>query len=235
MPFLKIDSKDRSTGDPGNYNIELNSHIKGTNFRIFSVCLPRTYYNIPSNRNSITVDVGSGNQTVSITSKHYTYTSLASALETALQTLDPNISVSYDSTTAKITISDTVNFSIDYSESSIAPIIGLEQDKSGSSSYEMDGVLHLGGTRYIDIFSNTLSGLIHGRTYTSDNKGSWLLSVPMEVGFLENQEFSNDNSKNEYPNQDFDHIKSIDITLRNEYGDIIDFNGVNNSMIIHFD
>jgi len=113
---LIVDSRDRNSGSTSstNFTVNLKETLSDTcRVELDFPLIPATYYTVNSTNNLIVFNDGSTNQTATISSGNYSANALASAIQTAMQTLitaesDGNtVTVSYSSTTFAFTFAIT--------------------------------------------------------------------------------------------------------------------------------
>jgi hypothetical protein len=224
-----INSRDRATYFPNNSNSNFQVILPDTTpsgpakFRLFNISIPFTFYNVPSGRNAIVFNEGSGALTATITAGNYTIGSLVSAMKTALDSAGGDTyTCSYDYETGKITIASSGTFSLDHDETTIAPIIGLSQDKSSGASHVMDNHYNLlYGIQFLHLESNVLSSAPTWNTHTNSQTNEILRIMnrwePQDIIYLE--------LDNYLPLDINLPINAVDFTLRDELGNIVDLNG----------
>ncbi len=101
-----------------------------------------TLYNVKDDTRSFIINDGSI-KTATIPPGSYDVLALCSAIQTALNVVSSNFTVTYDSITMKITVSRTSVFSI-IGTSSLRLVMGYSQvDKTGATTYTADNVVNL--------------------------------------------------------------------------------------------
>lgn len=122
--FLFLNSRNTDYGSSANFTV--NFERSGIDFNDSEVAVgldyaifPNLLYPIRANRNKVVFNEGAGNLTATIAEGYYNSSNFPTALKTALDAagLD-TYTVTISSTTGKITIASTGNFSLDFSDTS---------------------------------------------------------------------------------------------------------------------
>lgn len=226
MTLLTVNSKDRVSGTPGSYRWDFHLAYSGiSKIAIKEIVIPNTYYNVSSDYNSFQFD----STTVTITAGYYTsFADIATALETALQVEDATFSVSYSSTTGKFTIARTTNFSIDLDGTTLGDIIGVNDGTySGTNSYTGNAVAILDPNVEITLHMKNLSVT---NTDYSDKRSSFVMSFPVKgtIGDVSVYDY-HDNPYVLTLNRPIA-MNNVYIEFRDRNDNVLDFNGINNSI-----
>ncbi len=201
--------------------------------RILSLELPNTIYYITAERGNNTINIGGVNKTIDDGS--YTQNDLA----TALSALVANISFTYSNSTGKMKITNTTgaNVTIQFTESgtdypSLGDILGFTNNitiGNGNSSIGQN-VVSEPSQSYLFLRINDFGNLINkNRRYVGKIILENVKSVSNEktggvnINILSNQyKFISNSIKFEQPTN----IPSLNISLEDEFGNIINLNGV---------
>ncbi len=201
--------------------------------RILSLELPNTIYYITAERGNNTINIGGVNKTIDDGS--YTQNDLA----TALSALVANISFTYSNSTGKMKITNTTgaNVTIQFTESgtdypSLGDILGFTNNitiSNGNSSIGQN-VVSEPSQSYLFLRINDFGNLINkNRRYVGKIILENVKSVSNEktggvnINILSNQyKFISNSIKFEQPTN----IPSLNISLEDEFGNIINLNGV---------
>lgn len=111
--------------DIQNNRIYLNEEIQGKHcLELFT--MNNNLYNVEATNNVIYIEA----TTLEIPPGNYNYVDLASTVETLLQTIDANFTFTYDTNTAKYTITNTTNFDLEFSNTinSAASLLGFTDE-----------------------------------------------------------------------------------------------------------
>lgn len=126
----------------GSCTINLGKSVQGR-YAIVNGYIQNTVYPVTDTTNNIRFTVSSTDCDAKITAGNYTPNSLAAALQTSMQPFAASMTVTYSAVTGKLTFAASPNFTITYSLTTIAPIIGLLADKSSNASQTMDAPINL--------------------------------------------------------------------------------------------
>jgi hypothetical protein len=251
---LVIDSRDRNIDDyPNNYNYQIDFdyiYKDILSVELVSANIPKSQYLITSTNNTIYFkDNGSAELTASIPIGNYTTTTLATALETAMNTVATNtFTVSVDTTlTNKFTItidvgtfellfnggSETYGLTtrIKYKNNSIGPIIGFQQsDKSGANTYTGDYQYDFNGPTYVLLNITDLENLygIHNNSITNS-----FTKIPLDTNNSDTYKFYK--SQNDYISKiEFSppiaKLTQFNIKFLNYNGTFYDFGGLEHTL-----
>ena len=117
MRTIWVDSRDRVTGSPCDFSIQLGHTLDTTDrphrMRVDHLRLPVTMPTITSQNNTFAVNIGSTTYTVTLPTKQYDSTSLPSTLQSLLTTaVAAGWNVSYDIYTVSMTIVCSSSFTV---------------------------------------------------------------------------------------------------------------------------
>lgn len=120
--FVIVRSRDRKPADNSHdFRVYFDRALSGTYF-FSSASIPRTWYTCDSTNNRIYFNENATDKTASITPGNYTTTSLATAVETALNNASSgfaNFSVAFSSATHKYTITSDQTFSLKFASNTL--------------------------------------------------------------------------------------------------------------------
>lgn len=166
-----INSKDRISGTSSNFLVNMNISIEYADYlQLLNVRIPNTFYNVNSYNNQITfIDNLSVTHTITIPNGSYNINNLLTAIQTALNAASALVfTLTYNSTTFKLTISTTDNFQLLFGSglNQLNYLLGFSSiDLNGANSYTSDLCVSL-SFNYIVIKIDEI-----GRTaYYSTNK-----------------------------------------------------------------
>ena len=175
--IIKISSKNRNIGIPGNFKI--NTPLIEGNYKLLSVFIANSSYNINEYNNKIywSEDGGATTLQSQIVEGYYDIFKLVTALENALNNVSlNNYSVTYNSITNKLTISANVNFMLLFVNKfdSIGEIIGFESEinTNNNTSHTSQNFVNLDNVLSYNIDINGISNIIY------DNFNSCSFIVP---------------------------------------------------------
>lgn len=177
--MLTVNSKDRVSGTSGNFLIKNMRFRKVTSFKIDYISLPYSWYNINSNNNQIMIN---GSTVVTITSGQYNATSLASALQTALQAVDATFTVTYSTITGMYTIARSTVFVLNLSSASFTMRRQLgfnaKSDTASAISQTSDSYANLQNSNSISLHCELLAKFLDD--IITDFRTDYLLSIPID-------------------------------------------------------
>lgn len=185
---LIIDSTNCDLSD-GRYiltNMGLNEN--NVKFKLDKIIIPYSFYSISNERSNNTVVLTShpsgGPDTLTLTDGNYTIASLKTELETKLQAIDANFSVSYSSTKSKITITNSSgNFVINFDSSTANKILGFPSSGSSTAaaSYTAPYTFSINDMDYIYLCSNILN-----HSYLNSKYSDVVCVIPITEGIDNN-------------------------------------------------
>jgi len=232
--YLYISSRDKivPSDTSSSFKVHLNHPIEGKhwiNLSYFSVM--NTIYNVTSENNNITVDVGGTPYNAVIPIGSYNITSLTGALKSALDNNGSLLTyaVSYSDTTFLITISAGSSFSLLFgtSKNQINEVIGFEpQDTNAATSVT--------GSYAIDLHSPILFVRINelGSQYNASNHDDRMtFVVPVQVNSGDMITYT---EKSAYDQQKLINnrvISEMKITILDKNNKVVDLHGAEVTMI----
>lgn len=254
MPIIKeriravINSKDRNiplTETSGDFTYSFNRNINRiTDIVIESVQIPYTFYSFTSSNNVLRLNY-SGINSITISPGNYNTSSLAAEIKSKLDTLlSITSTVLFSFTTMKYTISTGASPITIYSStdtgapdalSTASTYLGFRQNSSAATSVTSDTVVKINGPDYISICSSFLSKPVYNKTtYANNTYDDVLLTIPINTGpggiiISDSTHTIKYSYKYEIKTTDI-----IDIQIKDDLGNILDFNGIDISMQIIF-
>jgi hypothetical protein len=236
-----INSKDRKnplTEITSNFTWSFNKNInRVSEILIKSVQIPFSFYVINSTNNYFIIN----STTITISNGNYTATSLILELINKINAgIGGNTVITYSSQTLKLTISNDNNIQIrahnpGVTNSPLSKLLGFLVDSLSNTTIIADSAMNISGPNYISIDSQFLTRPIQNKTlYSDDNLQTSLLAVPVHTSFgdiitLEPNLPIRLNYKISINTSDI-----IDIKLLDEFGNIINLNGLDWAMQIIF-
>ena len=223
-----IDSKEIGATDYSDFTYRGQQYwnISAYGYAVNWISVPYTWYSVRSTNNSFVFTEGAGNLTATITPGNYTAAQLVTELKTQLDAAGAlTYTVSYSSSTGKLTISAGSNFTIESTDASFtAAFTGFTTDRSGASSYAADNVLQL-TDRYILLKSN-----VAPNDYVENGlRDSIMAFIPVNVATNEVINYQpNSRQVNYFDPEGKSHsrINSIQFKLEHVDGEKVDLNGV---------
>jgi hypothetical protein len=232
---LLISSKDRQAGESTHdFSVRFNPTLfegKQWKYQVEQILLPRFFYPINSNNNTLDFKDSGGNiGQVVLTPGEYSYATFATALKAALEaaaTAVDTYTVSVDTTTFLITISTGGNFELTLSTSTMNDVLGFgTTNLTGAATYTASKIFKLDGDDVVLVQSNIGQELINtnGRyrvlqTMVNDkNFGEFLTIQQMNVS----------NFIDVLP----DDLSNIRIKVTDQSGTLLDLNGQEINIIL---
>lgn len=230
-----IDSRLRDNGTVSNFTYSLKWPIAQPNsFAVESVQLFNTAYTINDyNYMFYWTDSASVAHNSTLTKGNYTATSLASHIQTIMNTEDTSAGDTYTvtvpSVSGKMTIAnDTNNFQLRFNTTtnSVAKTLGFtETAKTGAQTYTGDNVVKL-NTRYYLIYGDV--GIQN--TYSANELTNILAYVPNNVNFGDMIDYQPELAKSFKVTEK--ELSRLKIYIKDDNGNLVDLNGVDWSMNI---
>lgn len=188
--LIKVSSAARSTGTPSSFTIHLTNKLHGR-YRLAQAYVPNTAYNITASTATLGFYEDAADKSCSITPGYYTATNIAPAIKAALDAASGGyntFTVTVSTITGKMTIAAGNAFSIVYSTSTIADLLGFTADSATATSVTADYALALQGDLSFNILINSQSSIINaagnGFTYMiphgPESLGSWTMYEPID-------------------------------------------------------
>jgi hypothetical protein len=234
----RIDSAKRlnpSTETTSNFTYSLNENTKRvTGYIIESITIPFTFYEINSSNNVITFNNGA--TTITIPPGHYTASSFTTTLKGLMDIAfgDSTTTVSYSDSTYKLTIARGTPFIVDsyisVPASTGSGIIGFNVSSTNSTTNTGDSTINISGPTHVNIASAYLTNYLSNKMRFVDNTYSnVLLSIPILIQPGNDITLVNNMPVSIVLSGKFDIMKNdiIDISIRDPYNNVLDFNGRN--------
>jgi hypothetical protein len=198
---------------------------------VLNAQIPNSFYNINVYNQVLKYKIGSGaTETITISEGNYTYTTLITALKSGFSANgETNVNITFNKTNGKYTFTNTVNnFTFVSSGSTMLDILGFistQNYTSSSLSLTAPYPLNLLGVQRIKVNSNYLAT----NTTNSFSMGisNTIASIPVNASSFGLITYMNYNS---YSLLRAKTISTIDIELRDELDNLIDFNGIDWTM-----
>ena len=231
--YLEISSADRLSGTSGDYRVSLQQSVKNAqSIRLDHCSFPYSWYN----SGTVLVDEGGANQfTITLAAQNYTSANLASWLQTymnANSVAGITYTVTYDSTQAKLTISGTGAFDLQFSGGTgdIFNVMGFSPADTGSAvSHTSNQVVILSNPQiYLEI-QNFPTNI------TATNSSGVNFVLPVRTNFGGWNEINQQDSwfqQVELQHKGFD-IRDILVKFKRQDGTVIDFQGGDNYIVFH--
>ena len=193
--FLFINSQDKIGGSNYDFTISLQSltasNLLNVNVGLHTIQFANTVYPLNSVRGNNTIYWQEDNDTgitysAVLPETNYTGTTFASALKLVLDAGTGNgyaYTVSYDTSSKKITISEATNgpFRVVDGTNSLHRELGWDVDTVmdfKSASYEIGSPIDISGSKYVDVITN-----LGTRNINSTTTANTLFRIPLTVGF----------------------------------------------------
>ncbi len=109
----------------------------------------------------------------------YDIAQLCAQIQTQLQAVDPNFTCTYVATTQLVTITDTVNFTIDKTVSTVMPILGFTQAQTltGAATYTGVNAYNPQDLAVVNLHIDNLKYYVDSSTFT--NLPDYILTIPV--------------------------------------------------------
>lgn len=227
---LLVNSKYRNSGTPSNFSYQLLVAISNPKkVALENIQIYNTVYTINDYNNKLYwIDASSVARVSTLTNGNYTATSLADHIQTVLNAVSPTFTVSFSTTSGKITISSTGNFSLTFGTNTVnscASTIGFnDSNKSGQATYTGENVVNL-NTKYYTVHADILNT---NNTHQSDQINSIIAIVPNNVNFGDCICYSPNLAKSFELKQT--EISSLNFYVKDDKKNTVDLNGVDWSM-----
>jgi hypothetical protein len=206
-----------------------DDNIKQKYVTILDAQIPVSFYIINGSNQILTVITGGNTYTLNLTQGNYNATSLITELKTKIATI-PSLTATIviSKVSGKLTFTFSSAITLVFSTSTIASVIGLTANLSGTS-ITLQQPLNLLGIKRLNIKSDALAV----SSFSSQNLGnsSILLSIPNNEAQFNMISFTNQNNlNNSILNADL--VDVIDIQIVDESNNFIDFNGIDWTMTL---
>jgi len=228
--ILIVNSKDRISGTSTNFNYQIKYYGKEEiqSYRIGKVTIPYSYYNIK--RQFFTFRYNNVLYDIEVPAGNYTAQSLATFLQNELSTqTSAAVTVTYSQLTNRfsVVVSSPNVFSFDFEDPieynySVQKALGFANIIPNTSTYTSVNSANLNCSDNLYIRSRTLSYYTPSIFQTQRDQVIQLVPIlvnPFNFIFYENQQEIN------FPS-DYRSLSTFDIQLIDDYGNIIDLNGL---------
>lgn len=234
MNTVLIDSSFKTSGSSHNFELQFASFVPPLSgwYKLKSLVMPLTFYNIASPNNKIYFNENSTNKTATISSGTYDFVTICTAVRTALDNASggfATFTVTYSDTTNKLTISSTQNFSILHAtntSSSSGVSLGFTTDTSAGTSQTGDSVLQLNIVQNLCFSINGFGGTFNP---SNQQNSTFIIQCDEAAGSIFRYNSSEDYAVFiEFPTP----ANRIAVQIRDPSGSLIDLNGGNWSMLL---
>lgn len=227
-----IDSKNRASGTNENFVVTLSEPVERVkNIDVVSIEIPFTFYVVNSSTNTLAFTVGATPYTITVTPGNYDVITFTQLLQQLMVAAVAGFSVSYSSSSYKLTFSNASSFELKYSTSTIAPIIGLTADSGAGTSFTCQATINLSGPNYVFVKSTVLVQPKVRKPFAESKEDTILYKSQIPTGpgstLLE---------KNLFPVPirygTRQRIQTFDLSLTDPDGTVLDLNGQRWSMTL---
>jgi hypothetical protein len=202
---------------------------------LLRVNIPNTVYNVNSSNNTLVFNRSSTDYTVTLTPSIYNLSTLCSALQTAMNTLDSNTyTVTASDSTLKVTIAGSGVFNIKWASSTMNILLGFgTTNSSNATSHVASSVYNVKRDNFLYL---NIDQLYSGMVMTSTSSTAYLFYVPFD-----------ENSGQyciSYESGTFDQhvalttekqLLTFTVSLYDSTGALVDLNGAHWDMLLSFE
>jgi len=223
---LIFNSNERSniTTDPGNSSFQFTQPIEQGTYRLEQAIIPITYYIINSTNNKFYF-YDTSLKTATLTVGNYTSADLATHLQTQMNAVGAyTFSVALSTSTNKLTITGSSAFEIRMStntSNSSRYIVGYNNDSASSTTQVAPNCVNCIHSNYISV------NFRENNYYQSANYSYASLVIPVSVPHGSVLVYS--------PVRDYlvdiGSSQTVEVILRDQYNEVLNFNGVNWTMV----
>ena len=216
--LLKIESSSRLSGSPTDFKITLPRALqKGSEYKLMYAHIPQSYFNVDSTNNIFSIDYQNTDALIEVPVGYYTASSLATALETALnQEMAPSytVTVTFDEGTQRITIdSPDITFAVKMEDYRDNPF-GFESNTAKTYSHSGTSIVNLERYQHLCLDINDIvevEGIGFGSTFCipADENILSVVSYSPEKHFPQTVTITND-------------TKVMHVKLKDKHNQIID-------------
>lgn len=211
--LLIINSLNRTSGTPGDFEYTLNrSKFDIQSFRVNKITIPYSFYNVVLQTYKI------DNNTFTMPAGSYTIYTLISTILSSVQTLYPSFNITYDSNTNKVTITNNLAFTAEFTQ--LNRILGFNNIASTLIATSVNTV-NLNLTTNLYVNSRTLGLYIN--SFFLNKQANIIQSVPVNTNSFGYIIFNN--QLETMFKVDSRNLQTIDIQILDDYGNVVDFNG----------
>jgi len=215
-------------------------NTKGNKLNILMLGYDHYNYVINGHSNTGTLNDGTTTSTFTLTQGNYSISDFVSHFNTVVNTLGHALTytLSYSTTTGKLTISSTANFTLSFGNSEyLDKLMGFDKNNTGSASYiapYIANLNYLNRMNYIEVDNMEFDNYIKPVNINNSNNNI-LCSINMSnYSFGEYVDFNMNNNYNiQYINEENRHdINSVNIRLLDAEMNIINDNGQNITLML---
>lgn len=235
--YIHINSKDRNLGSlsASDFNVNIGQGLYLDQIQLDAVQIPYTYYNVNSTNNTLVINWNSSNTTLTISPGNYTLSQLGTALNSAVGTINSNITCTLNSIQWTFTFSFSAaspsTGQLILSQSTINRLIGFPSttDTTNSSNLTSTSVALLLDQAFLFI---NIDG-VGDNIISSTNGNKYTFYVPVSVVGGEMLVYQTDLDQNQVlkVNQPVKY-SSLHVRLYDNFGNILNLNGSDWSMTI---
>ena len=228
---ITFDSFNRDSGTNNSFRKDLHHNRQFTEYKVRTAQLPFTYHVINNTSNQFDTSLAN----FVIDPGNYTSTSLLAELNTV--TGGNNFVWTFDSSTLKFSVQNTVAAWTLSSSSTINQILGFGTPFDSTTVHgiaavlELPEVIQVGGTNMLYIISNTVGGSTTHGTFNRNINGI-LVAVPV-TAIPGGVTYYQDPSEN-YHWCNNNNMKNFDFKVLDDNGKEVDFNGAPWSITVDF-
>ena len=237
MQLLQLDSRHRSnnTHDPGRSEFDLACSISNCkSIELVSASIPTSYYTVAAGRNTFVLTTSLASSTITIAPAIYTMASLASTI-TATVSLN-NFAVTANTTTLRLTFAYNGAFTIQVPGEQMAAVLGLSKGTVHSSS--SNNLTSINACELsppvINITSNSIGPCYMAGT-GREIPPTFCVPVDVDAASMINWNYENQFRQKKQYHSDPRDLQQIDITLRDQFGVVLDMNGMNYTLILRIE
>ena len=237
--LAQINSHDRVSGDPTNFNVNLGKDQSISNVRgvtVKSLQCVNSFYNINESNNKWYYDKGAGEFAVTVPVGQYTTTSLTANLAGLFLAQGVTLTSTDNQYTHKLSFTFSPPISVykirpDGSSNPIHRVVGFRSGviQSPVASYSCEATHDLTGIKSINVLSNVLAG---GRAVSSRDGGRKLALldvIPIESpygGIIHHSSTDFQADTTFYDSVLNNNLTDVDIVLTDENNNILNSNGL---------
>lgn len=199
------------------------------------VSIPNVFYNINSKNNTFTYNISGSPTSVSIAEGQYTMTTFLAAFVAATSALSMAVTLDVLTNKLQFTNSTAIEYLTDVAINPMADVLGILVDSVGDvTSFNPTGQPSLEGERniYIDSLALGQSNLIR----SNEANLNTIAVIPMISPFAAVEHYISQHSEiDDYDSQSQKsgkNLQSIDISLRDHDGEIVNLHGHHITMIL---
>ena len=232
--YLYLDSRHRNnqSDDDGRANFSLSTPLRSVvSAELVSASIPVSWYTIAQGKNTFELTHSGSTTTITITEGVYTLTTLATAVQSAINTA--NFTVAVQTTTNRLLFTFNAAFSLLVSHDQLASVLGFQKNVTVASQNNV-----IRSTRVPELLPPYVSVCIKqlGSSYASglghELPSTFLVPCDQNSGSVCNfNGGSHFEQKKTYRHCNTT-VSQLDCTLRDQHGDVIDMNGLPWAMVL---